>query len=137
MNYLSYLYGSNLSELSIMLQQLFQVIVLPKNKLQDILKESITLKIKHLEVLGNILKDNNIRPIFGYHEYNKTYYFNTYDLYYDMDIDTIIKININNEKKHITNINMVMSSIYDQDIKNILNDILKDEYNMLKKFVDL
>lgn len=40
-------------------------------------------------------------------------------------------------KKHITNINMVMSSIYDQDIKNILNDILKDEYNMLKKFVDL
>ena len=57
--------------------------------------------------------------------------------YYDMDLATILEINIEEEQQAIYNYQMVLNVIEDIYVKEIIKRILKDEYLHLEIFQKL
>ncbi len=134
---LTHLYASNESELNAIMQYSYQTMVLDNEEIAPILKAIAVVEMHHLEILGKLIKALGCRPIYADCNYHDILYWNGDYVYYDMDLKTILDINIESEQQAIYNYQMVLSVIDDIYLKENIARILEDEYLHLEIFSKL
>lgn len=134
---LTHLYASNESELNAIMQYSYQTMVLDDEEITSILRGIAVVEMRHLEILGKLIKALGCRPIYADCHYHDILYWNGDYVYYDMDLKTILEINIESEQQAIYNYQMVMSVLDDIYLKENIARILEDEYLHLEIFCKL
>ena len=134
---LSHLYASNEGELNAVTQYSYQVMISENEEIKLILHSISIVEMKHLEILGKLIKELGCMPIYADCISKDIQYWNGDFVYYDTDLKTILEVNIESEKKAIYNYQMVLTVIDDIYIKEILERILEDEYLHLEIFQKL
>ena len=134
---LSYLYASNEGELTAILQYSFETFVISDEEIAYILKQISIVEMHHLKILGKTIQLLGCTPVFCERSHNKQTYWNSDFIYYDIDLKTILEINIEEEKQAIKNYQMALSVIDDIYIKETIKRILEDEYLHLEIFMKL
>jgi len=136
-NILSHIYASNESELTVILQYSYQTFILEEEKIKKILKDIAEVEMHHLKILGELIYKLGQMPMYIDSKYCKENYWNADYVYYDMDLKTILDVNIASEKTNIRNYQLALTVIEDKYIENILKRILEDEYIHLEIFMKL
>lgn len=131
---ISHLYASNESELTAVLQYSYETMVLENPEIVAIIKQISIVEMYHLEILGKLIKALGKMPIYANTECHEITYWNSDFVYYDMDLPTILEINIEEEQQAIYNYQMVLNVIEDNFVKDIIKRILEDEYLHLEIF---
>ena len=122
------LYSGKNSEKSFTDQFIYEI-TLFDNKYTNIIKEIITVEIKHEEILGKLIKKLGIEPMYIFPNCidNGYKYWNTSYIKYNKDFYSFIEYNINNKKELIEKYENVISLIEDENINSILKRIIIDE----------
>ena len=97
-------YCGQISELSCITKYIYQQISLNDDfkEIKYLLKSIAIVEMKHLEILGNILKKLGISPIYTYlNKVENENYWNSSFISYEMNIISFIKENIKDENKTI------------------------------------
>ena len=134
---LSHLYASEEGELTAIHQYSYQSFITLDDGINKILESISIVEMHHLELLGKTIYLLGKDPIFG--EWNKKNicYWNSDYVYYDTDLKTMLEIDIEKEKKAISNYQMVLQVIEDEFVKKLIKRILEDEYLHLEIFMKL
>lgn len=136
---LSHVYASNESELTAIHQYSFQSMIL-KTEYPDIariLLEISKVEMNHLYLLGQTIHQLGSVPIFADCNFNMETYWNGFDVYYDVDLKTILEIDIESEQRAIHDYQMLKTTIKDCEIKALIERILLDEQIHLEIFLQL
>jgi len=126
-------YSGNYSELTTILQYIYQNLVNENNKeLQNVLIKIAIEEMQHLKILGDILVELGFTPYYMGSRNNKwcsdkiRYKFNC--------VDDMLKFNIEGEKIAIKEYKRLIQNTNCKSIKDILNRIIKDEENHIRIF---
>ncbi len=138
-NLLSHIYASNESELTQIHEYMYQSMVLYKidPEISKILSQIGKVEMKHLQLLGLTIKALGKDPIYADCNFNLENYWNSNDVYYDTDLKTILEIDIEREKKAIYDYKMLLCTIDDIYIKELIKRIILDEEIHLEIFKNL
>lgn len=121
-------YAGNVSEFSAVGQYSFQSIYLSEYKdLSKILKNISIVEMKHIEILGELIKELGLIPYYVIYKNQKAIPWNSDYINFTTNYRDMLVSNINKENESINNYNKLISETNDQNIKNILNRIILDE----------
>ena len=136
---LSHAYASNESELTIVHLYIYQSVILEdKNpEIAKILKEIAKVEMHHLYLLAAAIKKLGCDPIFADCNLYMESYWNSNYVYYDTDLNLILEIDIDSEKRAIHDYQMLLTTINDSYLKQLINRIILDEQIHLEIFLQL
>lgn len=133
---ISHSYAGDVSEDTAIHQYLFQSMML-KNQNDDIsniLEEIAKVEMKHLEVLGLLMKELGIYPVYYDSSCGNHAYFTSKYAPYDTDLESMLLSNIMAERRAILQYDAIISSTSDIYVQNILKRIVLDERLHLEIF---
>ena len=136
---LSHVYAGSESELTEILLYVYQSMILEDSEpeISKILLNISKVEMHHLYLLGSLIKDLGLNPIYADNNFNLKTYWNSNDVYYDTDLKTILEIDIESEKRAIHDYQMLLTVIDDCYVKELLERIILDEQIHLQIFLEL
>ena len=138
-NLLSHVYSGSESELTEILLYVYQSMVLENTnqEIAKILLEISKVEMHHLYLLGSTIKNLGSNPIYADCNFNLKTYWNSNDVYYDTDLNTMLEIDIESERRAIHDYQMLLTVINDDYIKELIERIILDEQIHLQIFLEL
>lgn len=127
-------YAGETSELTSVNQYMYSKIFLFKNypEIAKTLLGISLVEMNHLNILGNLAFELGADPRYWIKTKSKNKYWNSKFISYEQSPKEIIKENIENEKKTISQYKKSISLISDKNITSILNRIMLDEIFHIK-----
>lgn len=135
--FLRYIYASKESVFTLLNEYLYQIIAVNNEKFKSILKKLYFVELNHLEQIGKLIKECGELPSFLIMDCNTEYYWNSYSLYYDKEIDVMIEIDIEFLEKNIFALKRLASVPNCEKTNKVIKSILLEEessLNELKKY---
>ncbi len=135
---LSHVYASNEGELTAIHLYVYQSIILKEKneELSQLLIEISKVEMHHLFLLGQTITKLGNPPIYADCTYGVKYW-DSNEVYYDMDTKTMLEIDIESEKQAIQNYHLLLLSIEDIYVKSLIERIILDEEIHLEIFCKL
>ncbi len=130
-------YCGHISELSCITKYIYQHISLSEDfkEIKEVLKSIAIVEMKHLEIVGEILKKLGISPTYTYiNKVENENYWQSSFISYENNILEFIKENIVDEQKAIKLYQKLIKEANDKTITDIFNRIILDEENHVKIF---
>lgn len=122
------LYAGSVSEDICIHSYIFQALILEDNEdLKKILKGIAVVEMHHLEILGQLIKELGLTPIFGSFQNDKLRWLSGEDVRYDKNINEMLLNDIKAEKETIKKYEMIIKNTSDEYIRHILKRIILDE----------
>lgn len=133
------LYTGPKSEFTALIQYIYQSFITKSNEnyieLSKILETLSNRKIRHLEILSQILMVQNVNPKFCKYidnNYNICSSWSSNNVKYLTDVKEFIKSNITLEKSILAKYNNILNNTTSENIKEILTRIIQDENSYLE-----
>lgn len=122
------LYAGSISEDTAIHSYIFQMLIFHDNKeLKEIFKGISITEMHHLEILGLLIKELGLNPIFvGIKDKKATWFSGEYAVY-EKDLKKILEEDIKREKIAIENYEKVINKTVDKHVIHILKRIILDE----------
>jgi len=134
--FLMHIYAWDISEETAIHQYVYQSIFLQKDKkeISQILSEIAKVEMYHLQILGLLIKELGVYPMFLDPVVDKYEFWTSKYVCYDENLKKMIQANIRAEKKAIANYNSLIYVIEDIYVQEILKRIVLDERLHLEIF---
>ena len=121
-------YAGEVSEFSAVGQYSFQSIFLNEYKeLSKILEDISITEMRHVEILGKLIKALGLIPYYVVYENQRAIPWNSDYINFTTNYRDMLVSNIEKEKISINKYSQLISETNDQNIKSILNRIILDE----------
>ena len=130
-------YCGNISELSCTTKYIYQHILLNDEfkEIKKVLKQIAIVEMKHLEILGEMLKKLDLPPIYTFlNKVDNETYFQSSFISYEEDLPKFLEENIKDEQKAIKLYQKIIKEANDYNVTNILERIILDEENHIRIF---
>lgn len=127
-------YAGAISEMSAVSKYMFQRIVTSNKKIADTLNCISIVEMRHMEFLGEIIRDFGGNPRLAVQSGCNTAFWNAQYVCYDTDPRTYLKDNIANERAAIASYNTRIKQINDISVQKVLERIILDEEKHIKLF---
>lgn len=134
---LTHIYSSNESVLTNILQYQYQLLFMDQEWIHDKMKKILKKEVTHLETLGRLIKNLGCDPIYADINFGIVEFWNSNHVYYDIDLVTMLDVDIEMKKKNIGNCQMIIHLINNEDVKDCLKKIMEDDYKTLETFMKI
>ena len=130
-------YAGPISELSCITKYIFEHISLNSdlNEIKIVLKKIAIIEMKHLDILGTMIKKLGISPTYtAFNSIENESYWQSNLISYETDLIKCLKENITDEQKAINLYKQLIIDAQDEKITKVLKRIILDEENHIKIF---
>lgn len=131
------LYAGTISEDTTIHKYIFQMLTINNPEIKQILKQIAITEMHHLELLGLLIKELGITPIFASISHNNLNWFNGSFINYEQDYQKMLLNNIQEEEQTIKNYEQILTKTTDPNIIHIIKRIIIDERIHIKIFTKL
>lgn len=121
------LYAGNISEDICIHSYIFQMLVVDNEDLRKILRGIAIVEMHHLEILGSLIKELGLTPVYGSFENNQLKWLSLENVRYDKVINDMLFNDIKSEEETILKYEEVINSTTDEYVRHILKRIILDE----------
>ncbi|MBQ9511479.1 MAG: manganese catalase family protein [Clostridia bacterium] len=132
---LSSAYAGNGGELSAILFYTYAALMTENDELKDTLECVSITEMKHLEILGKLIKALGGDPKF--YDWNTRRYFDASKVEYRASDERIIRSALESERAAVKHYRALLDSTNDKSVKDILKRIILDEEHHIKIFTEL
>ncbi len=130
-------FSGTVSEMSCINNYIYQYLITPDDfkEIKIAFKKIAIVEMQHLEILGKMIKQLGLLPIYTYinKKDNETYW-NSDLINYETDLLSMIKNDIKSEKKAIKQYQEIIKYANDEAISDILNRLILDEQHHIHIF---
>lgn len=130
-------YAGQVSELTCTHNYIYQHLIISDSlpEIKNALKKIAIVEMKHLEILGEMIKKLGLLPVYTYlNKQENENYWDSSLVNYESDLYKIINNNIKNEEKAIKGYQKIIKDANDEIVTDILNRIIYDEEHHIKIF---
>ena len=120
-------YAGEISEDTAIHDYIFQMMMLDLPEYKSILKGIAIVEMHHLEIVGNLIYQLGLTPIFGKTQNGIIKWFNTSYVNYSNDLTSVLQNDILEEQKTIEQYKVIIDCTKDDNVKEILKRIILDE----------
>ena len=133
---LSHSFGSFESVFTVANQYLFASLVTDNIIIKKAFKSALFDVINHIYLLGDLIIKLGGSPVCGEYVLGHVNYWNGYYVYYENNLESLLDVSINLEKKIIYSFHMILSEVHNNYVKNVVENILKDHYKYLNLWLN-
>ncbi len=130
-------YAGRVSEDSAIHDYVFQMMMQDNEEIKKILKEISIVEMHHLEILGNLIYQLGLTPLFASVVEDKTKWFSGEYVNYEKNWEQTLRDNIYQEEAAIRNYEKIILKTNDENVKHILKRIILDERIHIEIFAKL
>jgi bacterioferritin len=120
-------YASCVSEDVAIHNYIYQSLIIDNEEIKKILRGIAIVEMKHLSILGLLLKELGFKPLFLSTNDNNTEWFSGKFINYETNLNNILQDNIKSEKAAIKNYEKIISIADDKYVISIIKRIILDE----------
>lgn len=130
-------YAGRVSEDTAVHNYVFQMMMQDDHELKNILRGIAIVEMHHLEILGNLIYELGLTPLFTSVENNHTKWFSGEYVNYEKNWRQTLIDNIYEEETAIKNYEKIIAKTTDENVKHILKRIILDERVHIEIFTKL
>lgn len=130
-------YAGRVSEDSAIHDYVFQMMMQDNEEIKKILKGISIVEMHHLEILGNLIYQLGLTPLFASVVEDKTKWFSGEYVNYEKNWEQTLRDNIYQEEAAIRNYEKIILKTNDENVKHILKRIILDERIHIEIFAKL
>lgn len=132
-------YAGDVSEDTAIHQYLFQSVILKEKdeEVSDILEQIAEVEMHHFQYLAELIQQLGVYPVFVDPIVDKNEFWTSRYVCYDVEVEDILEMDMEAEKKAIMQYQSLIHVIEDQQVKEALRRIVVDEKIHLEIFEKL